>query len=303
MTIALGIITKGAIVLACDSQTTKDGTKRTDAQKLTSLAFGKSRVLVAQAGNAGISARAIEILKEAARDVEITDYRTAADLAQASMVKVKQEVQRQHLSCSMEELREIIWKTDLQAELLLAHYFKGKPYLFKIDFAVGRADKENCHFACLGSGANLGQFLLFEHARSDMNPGPASVLAGYIIGTVCKHDSYCSLPAKVGVLVDDVTAVGGSPNPHRIHPSAVGASMIVIEEVDSSSPAYSLLRKLIEAEKQRRYERIERLLEVKRVAGVKLFDELVQEPSIKQLRKLKKQFRNIILVETFNTRK
>jgi hypothetical protein len=209
---------------------------------------------------------------------------------------------RFHAYALMEELLEIIRKNELQAELMLAHYFNGKPQLFKVDLAIGRADKESSHFSSFGSGANLGEYLLCEHTKPDMNLGLVSILAGYIIETVCQHDCTCGLPAKVGAIIDDVTAVGGSPNPERIHPTAIGASLIVIEMVDSNSSPNKLLSKMIDSERQRRYGRIERLLEAKRKENLKQFNELVQNPTAKRKLKVGKTFRNIILVEAFYIR-
>jgi hypothetical protein len=79
VTIIIGIICKDAIVLASDSQTTSGGMKRTDTDKISSIKFATKPVLVAEAGNAGTSARALEILRGLARDIPIDDYRVPAD--------------------------------------------------------------------------------------------------------------------------------------------------------------------------------------------------------------------------------
>jgi 20S proteasome alpha/beta subunit len=200
VTIIVGIICKDAIILASDSQTTSGGMKRTDAEKIISVRFDNDCVLVAQAGNAGNSARAIEILSDMAKHKKISDYRTPADLARSAMMKVKEELRQQYCNCTVEELQDFIWKDEQQSELMLAYYFKGKPYIFKLDLAIGRADKENSHYAAIGCAANLGSYLLSEHTNPNMECGLASVLAIYIIETVCKHDAYCSPPARVGLI-------------------------------------------------------------------------------------------------------
>ncbi len=170
--------------MASDSQTTREGSKRTDAEKLLPIRFGPDRVLLGHAGNAGNSARAIEILTELAKDKPINDYRLPADLASQAMIQVKRELKQQYCDCTAEELREMIWKEELQSEIMLAYYYKAKPYIFNVDLAVGRADKETSWYSAIGCGANLGSYLLSEHTQAGMSAGTASCLANYIVETV-----------------------------------------------------------------------------------------------------------------------
>jgi 20S proteasome alpha/beta subunit len=201
VTIIAGIISKDCIVVASDSQTTCGGMKRMDAKKVGIVEFASDHhVLVGQGGNAGNSARAIEILSEMAKGKDITDYRTPADLARSAMLQVKQELRQQYCNCTMSELHDFIWKDELQSELMLAYYFDRQPYIFKLDLAVGRADKEVSHYAAIGCGANLGSYLLSEHTNPGMAFDLASVLAIYVVETVCKHDAYCSSPTQMGLI-------------------------------------------------------------------------------------------------------
>src|SRR5258708_7079834 len=88
MTIAIGLLCNDSIVLASDSQTTCDNIKETGIEKIH--VFGrafKTQYLVAEAGNADRSWRAFEILREMAEKVDLTDYRTIADLASKAMLK------------------------------------------------------------------------------------------------------------------------------------------------------------------------------------------------------------------------
>jgi len=295
MTIIIGIICKGAIVVASDSQTTHGGLKRTDAEKIVPVKFATGEVLVAQAGNAGNSARAIEILREMAKDRPVDDYRVPPDLARLAMMQLKHELRQQYCDCTVEELRDLIWKDELQTELLLAYYFDGKPYLYKIDLAVGRSDKETSWCAAMGCGSNLGSYLLSEYTKPEMSYGLATIFASYVIETVCKHDAYCSPPAKVGLIINDIAAAAGTvgPAPEVIHPSAHGTAFVVIYAASTTTTWANKVEKIIQSEKLRRNKRLELLLKREVAKGQKQFREMLADPTpkgYKRFLKMRKAF-------------
>jgi 20S proteasome alpha/beta subunit len=216
VTIIIGIKCKDSIVVASDSQTTSEGSKRIDTEKISILELADARVLVGQAGNSGCSGRALDILTEMARGVNLNDYRTVADMAWKAMRKVKDELREQNGGCDMEQLRDMIWKNEWQSYLLLAHFFKGDPYIFIVDLATGRADKENSHFAAIGSGANLGSYLLTEHTTPGMDASFASAIAVYVVETVIKHDAFCGGQTRVGVISKPVKEVIKEDEPEEL---------------------------------------------------------------------------------------
>ena len=273
--------------------------KRTDAEKIVPVKFATGNVLVAQAGNAGNSARAIEILREMAKDKPINDYRVPADLARLAMMQVKSELRQQYCNCTVGELQDFIWKDELQSELLLAYYFDNKPYIFKIDLAAGRSDKETSWYAAIGCGANLGSYLLSEHTKPAMNYGLTSIIASHVIETVCKHDAYCSPPAKVGLIINDVAATAGAvvPAPKTIHPTAYGAGFVVIYSANTITAWATKIENIMQSEKRGRNKRIERLLTKETMKGVKQFEEFLAEPTPKGFERLKKRFSGISHLE------
>lgn len=295
MTILIGIICKDAIVLASDSQTTSGGLKRTDAEKITAVKFSAKEILVAQAGNAGNSARAIEILREMAKDKEISDYRTPADLARLAMIQVRQELRQQYGNCTATELQDLIWKCELQAELMLAYYFENKPYIFKLDLSVGRADKENSWYAALGCGANLGSYLLTEYTKPQMTSSLASVIAGYVVEEVCKHDAYCSPPARVGVICNDLveTAKATGRTYEQIHPSALDTSVIFICSANSINSSARAIEKIMQSIKLQRNKKIERLIVKESQKGLREFSEFIKNPTFKSFKKIKQKIGTI----------
>jgi 20S proteasome alpha/beta subunit len=253
VTIIIGLICKGAIVLAADSQTTRDGMKRTDAKKISVVKFGDGAILVAEAGNAGNSARAIELLKEAAKETKITDYRQPADMARSAMIRVKRELQEQYGNCTALELQELILRKELQAELMLGYYFDHKPYLYTVDLAVTRCDKKLSWWSAVGCGANLGSYLLNEHTKPDMDRDVCTVLAGYIVETVCKYDAYCSSPANVGCILDDIGEASARQNNTSVNPKLAGLGLVVVASSRHAlAKQHKLLDRLMQTEKDRR---------------------------------------------------
>jgi 20S proteasome alpha/beta subunit len=304
VTLIIGTICKDAIVMASDSQTTREGSKRTDAEKLLSLRFGTDRVLLGHAGNAGNSARAIEILSELAKDKPLDDYRMPADLARQAMIQLKHELKQQYCDCTVEQLREMIWKEELQSELMLAYYYKGKPYIFTVDLAVGRSDKEKSWYSAIGCGANLGSYLLSEHTQAGMNASVASCLAAYILETVCKHDSYCSPPVKIAVIINDLAAyaAGMTPQPQSTHPSVYGGGMVTISVVNKAHSMAKSVDRIIESERLNRNKKLERLLIREAEMGKRVVQDYLTAPTPKTFTIIKRRFaalRDMTLLEFF----
>lgn len=202
MTIIVGLICKNAIVLASDSQTTTGTSKRCDAEKFAIVKFSNAEVLVAQAGNASSSSRVIEVLSDLAKGQKLTDYRGVAVIAQKAMRQLKDELRVQNCDCSMEELREFI-RDNTNCELMIAHYFEGKPYIYKIDLVLGIANRIQSHFAAIGCGSNLGEYLLSEHSKPAMSSEFGSAIAVYVVETVKKYDALCGGPTRIGIILSD----------------------------------------------------------------------------------------------------
>lgn len=260
--------------------------------------------MLGHSGNAGNAGRAIEILTDLAKDRSIDDYRMPADLARQAMIQVKHELKEQYCDCTMEQLREMIWKEELQSELMLAYYYKGKPYLFTVDLAVGRSDKEHSWYSAIGCGANLGSYLLSEQTQAGMSAGLASCLATYAVETVCRHDPYCSLPVKNAMLINDIAAyaAGMAPPPKSIHPSCYGGGMVVISVVSKAHSFAKKVDRILESEKLNRNKRIERLLRREAEMGKRAFEDFMAGPTLRNLTTIKRRFaalKDMTLLEFF----
>jgi hypothetical protein len=55
-----------------------------------------------------------------------------------------------------------------------------------------------------------------------------TVLAGYIIETVCKYDAYCSSPAGVGCIVDDMGDEVAQKTKTPARPEISGMGLVIV---------------------------------------------------------------------------
>jgi 20S proteasome alpha/beta subunit len=233
VTIITGIICKDHIVLASDSQTTQGTMKQCSTEKISIVKLANASALVAEAGSAVLSGRAIEILQKLAKDRPLDDYRTLADLSQVAMRKLKDELKIQNCDCSMEALRDFLLRSEIGCELMLAYFFDGKPQLYTVDLLVGIANKVKSHFAAIGCGANLGGYLLSEHATPDMDPEFAAVISIYVVETVKKHDAFCDGPTRLGAVRNPLKSGCHSQDVDTFTPEEIeelAKEVLIIEE-------------------------------------------------------------------------
>lgn len=201
MTIIVGIISDGEIVLASDSQTTFGTAKRSDVEKITKVEFSNATALVAESGSAQLSGKAVEILQEKAKARELTDYRMVAELAQESLREVRNYLTKLNEGCNFsDEKWERYFRDENPVELMVAHYFANKPYIYTVDLFTCTANKAKLHYEAIGCGSNLGGYLLSELSYPKMDSRLAAAIAIYIVESVKKHDAYCGGATKVAIL-------------------------------------------------------------------------------------------------------
>ena len=100
----------------------------------------------------------------------------------------------------MEALREFIRRDGLNCELMIAHYHERKPCVWKVNLDIGIATKVTSHFAAIGCGSNLGEYLLSEHSDKEMESQLGSAVAVHAVETVKKHDAFCGGPTRVALI-------------------------------------------------------------------------------------------------------
>jgi 20S proteasome alpha/beta subunit len=199
VTIIVGIIARGDIVLASDSQTTAGTTKRTDTSKMALITFGDSKeAVVAQSGDYAFGSRVVETLEKLALSSELRDYRAPADLLQEAIRLAKEELT--HIN-NWEHNRELEreYLQNNPASFLIAYHFGKNPYLYVADSVPGFARPERT-FACVGCGGTVAEFILSRLEPDTLDFAGAAAAAIYAVEEVKKVDAACGGPTKAAWL-------------------------------------------------------------------------------------------------------
>jgi len=200
VTIIIGIKCKNGILMACESRTSdpKTGVIHDDAQKLETVLLNDGNgVFIGQAGNDDLSHRAIEIIRSKAERVAMSDHRTVADIAQDACVELKGQLRQQYFGTGEEQQKHF---ETYAFELMIAYYYREKPYIFTLDFALGQARQQSRDYVSIGCGAILADFLLRSLNVRDYSTRHAIWTAMYTIEEIKKCDGRCGGPTNVGVV-------------------------------------------------------------------------------------------------------
>jgi len=204
VTIIVGLVCEKCVLLASDSQTTYSSstgaTKRNDTQKISLVTLRNGQAIIAQAGDATLSGRAIEILTEMARGRDLNDYRTVADLAQQAVRKLKDELRIANCDCTIEQLRDFIEQDGSHFELMIAYYYEREPQVFTLDFKVGIATKQPKPFTAVGSGSPIAGYILSWFDIPKMTVQQCAFTAMYAVEEVKKVDPYCGGSTRVAMV-------------------------------------------------------------------------------------------------------
>jgi len=250
MTLIVGIVCKGGIVLASDSQTTIGGqSKRCDTEKIRVVEFqnGES-ILVAQAGCFDTSSRTIDILEKLAASHQLTDECSVIGLVRQAILKSRNEIREQNFNCSSEEMDAIIERLDLDAHFMVAHYVRHQDplwyqaFLHTFSFRQGTCRTSKAFYESLGCGAAVANLLMSEYCESRMAPSLGLVNATLIIDKVIKHDAFCGHPIRCALIY----AFTGIPTASNVQVKSV-------QEIDS------ILQRIRQIDTETKTERVGRL--------------------------------------------
>jgi 20S proteasome alpha/beta subunit len=202
VTIIVGLICDDSIIVASDSQTTYGGSsKRIDTDKMHQIEFANAHgVLVAQAGDAAITSRLIELMASSASGVTMTSPSNVTNCAESAVRILKREI-IEHLEPAHRSINEIqdYYRTK-DAALMLAFYQNNEPKIYTLDFNEGIAFPAKS-FATAGCGATVADYILSAFDTSKMNFAMGNSTAIYIIEEVKKVDAFCDGPAKIAFLM------------------------------------------------------------------------------------------------------
>jgi 20S proteasome alpha/beta subunit len=197
VTIVTALICKKGIVLASDSRTTNpDGTHRDDTKKISILKFADgNEALVAQAGNADLGERVVEILTSMASTIPLNDRRAGADAAQDAISELKNQLRLQFKGTA-EELQKHL--NDYHFELMLVYFFEEVPCIFTLDLVLGQSIPKKYSIYSIGCGSILADFCLKGFEVEKMPFNHAMTTAIYAIEEVKQFDSRCGGETQIG---------------------------------------------------------------------------------------------------------
>ena len=245
MTIIVGIVCgdpASHIVLASDSQATCGSLKRCDARKITEVEFGDKSVLIAQAGSAELSSKAIDILEERAKGVVIADKFTVPRLAEESVREVRRRLVSLYEGQDFPAAeQERYFRDDNPFELMVAYWFEGKPYLCTVNISTCFAQLHHSHYHSIGCGANLADYILPELIIPNM-PWKAAVFSALlVVEKVKQYDAYCGGPARLGIITPDFALV---PQPEKT--DQIVRTALEIEEKTKADRRRLIQEKIVE---------------------------------------------------------
>jgi 20S proteasome alpha/beta subunit len=202
VTLIVGIICTDGIVIAGDSQTSWGAAKSWDAQKITDLEHANGHAIIAESGAVITSSNIVEELAKQVPEKQLFEKYGLPGLVKMAVLKVREELRRQHFSCTSEELQNVIERNELDATLMVAHYEKDTPRIETIKFTVGITNRSKSFFEVVGSGSDLAHYLLSNLCLPgmEMDCAEATIMAVHVVETVKRHDPYCGGPTRVGVL-------------------------------------------------------------------------------------------------------
>ena len=193
MSILIGIICPDVIVIASDSQITESqmGT-HSYMDKISVVNFLADQVLVAHAGHQTITKRVVEIMREKAKGIKISNAQIVTEIIEESVRESKSKLddeQKEHVRIH-------------GASLMLAFYALGKPHLYSIDVCgAGIANREENGYATAGIGSYLANYLLAEFAEPKALFGLAISTSILVMKKVKDNTLYCGGDTIVKFLV------------------------------------------------------------------------------------------------------
>jgi 20S proteasome alpha/beta subunit len=205
MTIAIGLISRNvgpnpAILMATDSQLTRETSKRSDSKKIRVVEFSNAHVLVAQAGQDALSNSAIDIFSKKAKSELITEIETPIKLIQESVREVRKHLSDVNQGCNFSDDAWRRYFKENNFELIVGYFFNRRPCLYTIDIDWCFPTSVRGSYVAIGIGRDLGEFLLGEYWHLDPGFENAWPIAVSVVEKVIDNVNGCDRPTCVGIV-------------------------------------------------------------------------------------------------------
>ena len=197
MTIGIGLICKGGVILASDSRTEDEsGLKRFDLKKISEIQCGEIKCLIARSGTTVLSGRAVDLIQSRATDQSPQTVSNLLEIVRTSVAQVRRDFLASNPNLDYAS-------PNGRFSLIVATY-DGTPRLHIAEHNTAAVQPELGGKAYIGSGKILADYILSDVDMSDILPGEAGRAATYAVEVAKMRDSECEGPS----LVAGITASG-----------------------------------------------------------------------------------------------
>jgi len=187
--------------MAGESQATAGSMKELDALKIYSIDFEDNGALIAFCGGIAPAFRVIDDIKREANGKSLDSEWAAVNLAQKSIKNFHRNVLGLYNLPDMPEDRQraLFERDENFFQLMIAHFYRYKAYLYTIDSITAQAQPCS-RFAAIGIASRISKFFLSQIDASRMTWQTGLTLAIDTIEHVKGIDAFCGGPVSVAVV-------------------------------------------------------------------------------------------------------
>jgi hypothetical protein len=153
--------------------------------------------MLAHSGDDELGSRVADRIGNMVKNSNITDWQTVSDMGDKAIAEEIRKLKTpfEGPEFKMEEFQNILRGFD--STFMIAHYYKGEPYIFTADFYPGRFSRRNSTHFSIGCGSPIANFLLDGFDFSNLETTAAAAVLVYVIEEVKKFDPRCGGPTSI----------------------------------------------------------------------------------------------------------
>ena len=141
------------------------------------------------------------MIKTAAGQINLNDYRAGADCVEKAISELRQKV-REQVKGTSEEIQKQI--ESYSFELMIAYYYGKIQYIFTLDFAAGLAIKRDREYWAIGCGSILADFIIARLDLSGFDTNHGIWTAVYAVEEIKKIESRCGGVTRAAVIQNPI---------------------------------------------------------------------------------------------------
>ena len=197
MTLIVGIICKDAVLLAGESETTREVAKFQGTHKLHLVAFENGYVMIGEAGSAYPAGVCLDAFRRRAASTKITSEDTIPETLNLAF----REYAKACIGPPIGSLEsQDFHRSEINRFDFILGYFGDRPCLYNFSSTYGMACKCSRRFEMIGIGDELAEYILKEMPLEDFSSRAAANAAVYVVGEVKTSVSGCGGDTQITVV-------------------------------------------------------------------------------------------------------